>query len=343
MADFSGPNCKAEGVGQTTWKPMCRLESCRNPARVAGPKPSKYCSDEHGREFMKMHALKNEPEETKGSGSNNRKRRRDNYTDHYSNGEVEDGLDTANDSTALRGGILRAAELKAIASGIEDIAEFRQLGEGVLSPPRTASPDNDSRKGFSYSATESQQVSEISTKREALKARKGMLDDRERFIALVKSRAKRVLEDLRKRESVKDLCGYDSRLSWSDDEFLAWRDSAEGQKALESEILTAPPPSTSATVPPAESDSVDAGFPPVEVPNDVPDGADADAGNVDDEDEIGRGMCQKRHCQRHRAWWKLQQQDVAFEKGELRLALGRLAVEEKGVRERAVVRSLEED
>ena len=344
----SGPNCKTEGVGQTTWKPMCRLESCRNPARVSGSKPSKYCSDEHGQEFMKIHALKQEPEEVKGTVSSNRKRRRDNYTDHYGNGEVEDGLDTT-DSTALRGGILRAAELRSIASGVKDIHEFRQLGEGVLSPPRTASPDDDAHNGFSYSVTESQQLSDIATKRQALKDRKGMLDDRERFIGLVKGRAKRVLEDLRKKESVKDICGYDSRLSWSDDEFLAWRNSPEGQKALESEILAAPPPLTSTPVILAEStsDPADANDPTAEVSNHVPDAADAGdaAENVDvdmDEDEIGRGMCQKRHCQRHRAWYKLQQQDVAFEKGELRLALGRLAVEEKGVRERAVVRSLEE-
>lgn len=340
--DLSGPNCKANGVGQTTWKPMCRLETCRNPARVSGAKPSKYCSDEHGQEYMKSHVPKQEADEGRSMSSINRRRRRDNHTDNFGNGQEEDG-DTPYDSTALRGGLLNTAELKAIACGVDDIAEFRQLGEGVLSPPRTVSPDDNdnAHKVFSYSATESQQLLEIVAEREALKARKGMLDDRDRFIGLVKGRAKRVLEDLRKRESVKDICGYDSRLSWSDNEFLAWRDSAEGQKALESELLMAPLP-TSPTDIPADShavdgtDTVDGKRSPSEAPNNVEDAEDAEG------DEIGRGMCQKRHCQRHRAWWKLQQQDVAFEKGEVRLGLGRLDVEEKGVKERAMVRSLEE-
>lgn len=362
-----GPNCKSNGIGQTTWKPMCRLETCRDPARVSGSKPSKYCSDAHGHEYMRLRALKRESEETKAasipSSSQNRKRRRSNYTDHFGNGEVEDNLDTADDANTLRGGPLRAPELKSVVNGVKSVAEFRQLGEGVLSPPRTASPDDEDIKmedgnlvvnpksGISYSATEKQQLVEIASKREVLKTRKCMLDDRERFLVLVKSRAKRVLEELRQKETVKDICGFDARLAWSDAEFVAWRDSPEGQKALESRMLMAPSRTTASIDdrlnpdPTSAEIAIGASLPATEPTNHHNAHAHGAEMAIDGEaggDEVGRGVCQKRRCERHRAWWKLQQQDVAFEKGEVRLALGRLGVEEKGVRERAVMRCLEE-
>lgn len=344
---------------------MCRLETCRDPARVSGSKPSKYCSDAHGQEYMRLHALKRESEETKAasipSSTQNRKRRRSNYTDHYGNGEVEENLDTAADANTLRGGYLRAPELKSVVNGVKNIAEFRQLGEGVLSPPRTASPDDEdikmedgdfpakSKSGISYSATEKQQLAEIVAKREILKTTKGMLDDRERFLVLVKSRAKRVLEELRQKETVKDICGFDARLAWSDAEFAAWRDSPEGQNALESRMLMAPSRTTASATdhlnpdPTSAEIAIGTSLPDVEPTNHHSAHAPEMAFDGEsDEDEVGRGVCQKRRCERHRAWWKLQQQDVAFEKGEVRLALGRLGVDEKGVRERAVIRCLEE-
>ncbi len=338
-----GPNCKENGVGQTTWKPMCRLITCRNPARVSRPEPSKYCSDAHGAEYMRIHAMKQESEEANSiasSSNQNKKRRRDNNTDHFGNGD--DNIELADDLNTLRGGVLRAPELKSLADGVKNIAEFRQLGEGVLSPPRIASPEHNgdnsvktkgrprnpksphkSRNSISYSPSELQQLSDIATKREKLEARKLMLEDRDRFLGFVKSRAKRVLENLRKTETVKDICGFDARLSWSDEEFLAWRDSPEGQTALKSGTLMAPANITvdGTSHPEATTDIENCGA---------------------DEDEHGRGVCQKRRCERHRAWWKLQQQDILFEKGEVRSALGRLGGEEEGVRKRAVVRRLEE-
>lgn len=402
---------------------MCRLETCRDPARVPGPNPSKYCSDAHGMEYMRIHAMAREPEpelspsysaqkrktrrdnytdnygnednmaleseELKPNPSNStihrksrrdnytdndgnenglaplsqepkrsasqspqaRKRRRDNHADNYGNGK-DDGND---DHATLHGGVLRAAQLKTLASGVKNIAEFRQLGEGVLSPPRTPPSTrwNDDDGGMKMEVDgnansrhpnfEEEPLDEIAAKRQSLKAQSRMLDGRERFLSLVKTRAKRVLEDLRKREAVKDICGFDARLSWSDHEFLAWRDSAEGQDALESGNLTAPPPASfTITAEPDDFDSEDSA-------DDQPTGATQAAGtthpdgndNQDPEDEIGRGVCQKRRCERHRAWWKLQQQDLAFEKGEVRLLLGMLDLEETGIRQRARVKRLE--
>lgn len=338
---------------------MCRLESCRNPARVAGPKPSKYCSDEHGVEYMKNHAVKQDKDAQAREASNRRKkRRRDNYTDHFGNDAVEDRAELDDDRSHLRGGVLRSRELKALADGVRDISEFRKLGDGVLSPPRTASPDADghtaaSKVIISYTPEELTQLREITTKEDALKRRKSMLNHRDRFLILVRARAKRVLEHLRKKETVKDICGFDARLSWSDEEFQAWCASPEGIESLESGNLCAPPTvsaSKAATIPIEPGDAIlpALGYDPQG--NNIAHERSADgvvgqggAAEEDEEEELSRGVCQKRRCERHKTWWKLQLQDVAFERDEVRQALDRLEVEEKHVRKRALIRGLEDD
>ena len=60
-----------------------------------------------------------------------------------------------------------------------------------------------------------------------------------------------------------------------------------------------------------------------------------------EEEEIGRGVCKKKRCERHKAWLKLQQQDNLFEKDQARQEMKKLDAEEKGVRERAMIRWLE--
>lgn len=341
---------------------MCRLESCRNPARVAGPKPSKYCSNEHGVEYMRNHAIKQDNEAQARAANNRRKkRRRDNYTDHFGNAEVDDIAELDDDRSHLRGGVLRSRELKALADGVQDISGFRKLGDGVLSPPRTASPDADghtaaSKVVISYTPEELTQLREISSKKDGLKRRRSMLNHRDRFLILVRARAKRVLEQLRKKESVKDICGFDARLSWSDEEFQAWCASPEGIQSIESSNLCAPPLKTPTanpiTIPIEPGDSI---LLPLDYDPSAnatidrsADGAvvspkGAEAGPKDEEEELGRGVCQKRRCERHKTWWKLQLQDVAFERDEVRQALERLEVEEKHVRKRALIRGLEDD
>lgn len=354
--DELGPNCHANGVGQTTWKPMCRLESCRNPARVTGPKPSKYCSDEHGVEYMKNRAMKQENEEQAGGASSRRKkRRRDNRADHFGSGEFEDMLERDNNRSHLQGGILHSGELKALADGVRAISEFRKLGDGVLSPPRTASPDADgktapSKFSISYSPEEIIQLNEIAAKEHALKRRKTMLDHRERFLILVRSRAKRVLDLLRKKETVKDICGFDARLSWSDEEFQAWCASPEGIQSLESGNLCAPSaasaPKANMPIEPCDPATTLLDCDPRPHANESANGGGLGGGPdgaEDEEEELGRGVCQKRRCERHKTWWKLQQQDVAFERDEVRQALRRLEAEGKGVRKRALIRGLEDD
>jgi COMPASS component SPP1 len=59
---FICPKCKTD-VLFTTWKRMCRCNNiptikCRKAARVTSEPPSKYCSDEHARDFWEFVASK---------------------------------------------------------------------------------------------------------------------------------------------------------------------------------------------------------------------------------------------------------------------------------------------
>lgn len=334
--NFAGPNCVKLDRGVTTWKPMCRLDGCRQPARLTVSNPSKYCSDDHGREFVRLRALRHREskgKDTSASG-NKQKRRKPNLADQQEN-NAEDGMqDDDGDYDFLRGGVLRASELKALASGVKDVDEFRKLGEGVLSPPPTASPpsgpsavkveDKSDPKPhdpkLNYTPEETRQLEEIQQKQKVLKRKRGLLDDKERFLALVRTRAKAVLDDLKQKDrGVKDICGFDARLSWSDEEFDIWRSSSEGAKALESGVLGASSSSLAA------ADNI----------------ADHDGDEKMDDGEIGKGVCLKKRCERHKTWWKLQQQDVAFEKEEVRQEGRKMESEERGVRERAILRLLE--
>jgi COMPASS component SPP1 len=55
------PNCEEKGVGQTTWKRMCRRKECRRPARVLAEPPSKYCSDDCKKRFWVGMVVKSDP------------------------------------------------------------------------------------------------------------------------------------------------------------------------------------------------------------------------------------------------------------------------------------------
>jgi COMPASS component SPP1 len=262
------------------------------------------------------------------ASSTAKKRRKDNVTDNTGNevdGKPED--DAGDDQAYLRGGILRAGELKALTSGVKDLEEFKKLGEGVLSP---TSPDGKDMKfedgdrmsreklKVVYTSEDEMQLAEIASKKTILRQRREALGDREKFLNLVKSRAKSVLEELKKKDGMKDVCGFDSRLSWSDEEFEAWRVSTEGKKALDSGTLEAP------MVKVGEEDDD-------EVVN----------GDTSHAEEIGKGVCQKKRCERHKQWFKLKVQEIGFEKDECRQAMRKLEAEEKGLRERAMVRHLE--
>ncbi|KAI9849425.1 MAG: hypothetical protein M1837_004044 [Sclerophora amabilis] len=289
------PTCESEGKGNTTWKPMCRLDGCRQPARLAKKNASKYCSDEHGREFMEQRIRRGT------------KRKRSSKT------QKDEG-----DAPAV-GGTLSTSQLSAVTKDAKDVEAFKSLGEGVLSPPPTISPDEDGDKDIkmdvddvepkgrsSFNKEERDKIEEISKEKDRLMHRRHGLKDREKFVQLVRSRAKRILEELK---GVKDLCGYDSRLSWTEEEFLAWRDSDEGCEALKNNTLGPPP---------------------------------ADTADDAEEDENSKGVCQKKRCERHKQWWTIQLQDIRFEDVNITEELERLRRDEQDLKDRAKLRRIKE-
>ena len=264
-----------------------------------------------------------------------KKRRQDNYTDTAGNGG--DNFEDAELPTRLRGGVLGVGELKAVIDGSRNLDDFRGLGEGVLNPPPTISPvgDDTKKEKMFYTDEEKAQLEEISEKREKCRARKKMLDDRDKLLLLITARAKAVLAELKERDkSIKDICGYDARLTWSDQEFNEWRASPEGRKALEKGGTLGPPTTVSnnkdVDMVNGESTAGTSGSK-----------ESSGGGNEEEGEEIGKGICKKKRCERHKQWLKLQQQDNMFEKDQARQEMKRLEAEEKGLINRATIRGLE--
>src|SRR5690606_21498105 len=96
---------------------------------------------------------------------------------------------------------------------------------------------------LTYSGDEEAKLERLRRRRDELLRRQALLRAREQFISLVRQRAKSVLEQLKQQEPKggwKDICGYDSRLAWNDEEFDEWRQSERGQRALREEKLEPP-------------------------------------------------------------------------------------------------------
>ncbi|KAL8728880.1 MAG: hypothetical protein Q9166_005120 [cf. Caloplaca sp. 2 TL-2023] len=377
-----GPSCTEAGKGETLWKRKCRLDGCIRPARINGAKKSKYCSDEHGCEFMKQEALKGEAEgkATKAAGDDItspvvKKGRKTNnsFAETALINDIDaqaqapesssprpatndnEGANGDESQSRLRGGILRSSELKALVSDVRDVSEFHKLGNGTLGRPPTSDPNavdtentsHDYNSQIPYTPAESDLLRTLSTKKDELRSRKKMLDDRDTFLTLVRDRAKTVLDELKKKENnIKDICGFDIRLIWSDEEFEIWRNSPEGESALKERKLGAP---TVLDVPmelaPHLHDAqkvVNGDLEHAEANGEDPSASGPNSEQQQPEaGEIGKGVCQKKRCERHKAWYKLQQQEIAFAKDEVRQGMRKLEEEENGVRDRAKIRWLE--
>ncbi|KAI4202835.1 MAG: hypothetical protein LQ350_002333 [Teloschistes chrysophthalmus] len=371
------PNCTEAGQGQTLWKRMCRLDGCGRPARTSGPNPSKYCSNEHGVEYMKKKSSEKEqkkdtekstetqavtPAPTKGRKTNNSfqdvsmndvqltstPKIEPSQTPASKEGEEADSDET---QTQLRDGVLLPKELKALVNGVKDVAEFHRLGEEPKSDAASA-PDfhNNNSNQIPYTPLEVSFLATLNTRKDALRERKKMLDDRETLLTLVRERAKLLLEEIKKKEleeqpkkkeSTKDICGFDNRLIWTDEEFDDWRKSPEGTKALEERKLGPP------TIPKSNNAQQDLVAPLAE--NQRPannNGTEKQEqqqvnGAASASEEFGAGVCQKKRCERHKKWFTLQQQEIAFSRDEARQGIRKVEAEEKEIRERAMVRWLE--
>jgi COMPASS component SPP1 len=308
---FICPNCEENGRGQTTWKAMCRRVECRKPARLTKGSQSKYCSDECGVVFMQEQLQR-----TAGAQSANASKKR--AKKGGKNGEEH----ASDDEPTPLGGVLRAKDLKALVDQSRDIQAFRSLGSGVLSPPQTASPTKATFDGTLPNGTrrlsddlaltpgETERLTALFNEKSQLKDRLEVLKDREKFVSMVKEQATRVAE--REKIKAKEFCGYDSRLSWSDAEFLHWRGCKHGRAAFKFSTLS----------------------PSVEQLNslDSTNGEDTTMVNGEEDKET---VCLRKRCQKHPAWQKLNLQDARFEELEIVESIKECEKEERSVRERA--------
>lgn len=241
------------------------------------------------------------------------------------------------------GGVLTAGDLKAMVVGVSSVQEFRKLGNRIMSPPPALLKEESSKddvkseitpptgdkpglditaQGVEYSSHESAKLEKLRNARDALLHRKDMLAARSAFVEHVRQRAKGVVAKLKQKEPKggwKDICGFDARLAWADEEFDEWRLSDAGTKALAEGTLEA-------------------------MASSFPTSTDADgdtAMNGEEEDEmafLARGICVKKRCEQHKQWVKVQQQNNSFEEKTTDQDLLGNEQEARAVAESAVLR-----
>ncbi|KAF2476828.1 uncharacterized protein BDR25DRAFT_299994 [Lindgomyces ingoldianus] len=330
---FICPNCEAVGRGQTTWKAMCRREGCGNPAIIEKGKESKYCSEACGIQFFQDQLQRTAGAKKTAAGKKSKKK------------GGKDGDDSAQasaeeDEPIPLGGVLRAKDLKALAVGSKDIEAFKRLGAGVLSPPQTASPTKATFGGvngainpaedLNLTPAETMHLNALHTEKTDLKVRLEVLKDREKFVSMAREQALRRAE--KEKLKVKEFCGYDSRLSWSDTEFLQWRRSKTGRAAFKWNTLSPTPEQIAAVdneiTGGGGGDSVVVSM-SVDLPNPV---------SVNVEEKAKDMVCVKKRCPKHPNWQKLQLQDARFEEMEVVEAIKECEKEERSVSERARTR-----
>jgi COMPASS component SPP1 len=300
---FICPMCEEAGKGHTTWKAMCRRDGCRKPARVTKDHPSKYCSDDCGVLFMQEQLQRTAG--AKGANTKDKSKKKKKVV------RPEDEGDDEEEPTPL-GGVLRAKDLKALVEASPNIQAFKNLGSGVLSPPHTASPTRTTFTGnpddVALTAAETERLTALHNEKSQLNDRLEVLKDREKFVSMAKEQATRVAE--REKMKLKEFCGYDSRLSWSDAEFLLWRNSNHGRAAFQFSTLSPTPDQIASTSTSSSSPSTT---------------------TIDAKETV----CLKKRCPKHPQWQKLNLQDARFEELEVVEAVRECEKEERSVRERA--------
>ena len=233
--------------------------------------------------------------------------------------KVEYETDTSSDEEPLpsRGGALRAGEITALAAKYNSIERWREMGER----PTEAPVDSEGASRLVFNDFEQKQMASIVTKIADLRKQGMDLTAREKFLGLVKKRSALIIEKARKENPKhKDICGFDPRLSWPDEDFLDWRNSPEGISAFDTENLG----------------------PPREPLKDEDDSSDEDDEMVA-HSTTKEGICIKNRCQRHGKWQKVQMAEIRFEMDRLTRSIEMLEREQMGIKDRAVLRAWEND
>ena len=349
------PNCAAKDRGVTTWKPMCRTPGCRKPARLKKGNVSKYCSDECGLQFFRLalQDLRPSDENVCTLPSTNRRKSKTHQQSNFVKsrinndvimGTLSDG--SRSDSTRIgpRGGRIQSQELKVLVDEANDIDAFRSLGIGMPSPPPTPSSGTPSKdadvqldslfpptfsavmsSSISKYLTESERnrIASINVSKEELRSRRTLLYDREQFVVSAYENVKKYAE--REGLKIKDVCGFDARIVWSDTEFAQLcNDKRENGDVVEDTGVS----------------KINA-HPEVEIGDHQKQQhqkGDRVITKAEDECDEKNYVCLRKRCERHRFWPKVAMGDLKCEETDAITELHRLEEEEQGIRERAIIR-----
>jgi hypothetical protein len=256
--------------------------------------------------------------------------------------ETDSSLDA--DELPNVGGPLRAGEVKALSDRLKTIEEWKALGRKPDPPPRDGDTEMTGTDGVKaprdvpeYDDLELAKLAGIEAQKSRLNSQNSILAAREQFLELIKTRSATITDEVRKTQpKMKDICGFDPRVAWSDAEFSVWYHQRGGKA-----IIDAGP--NAKIGPPEDLNNEDEA-----VSKKQPNGT-AHTEDADDEDEDSEaygmpkkgGVCVKNRCPRHRNWAKGQLAEVRFEQDLIRRSLGKLEVEQASLRERAIVRGWE--
>ena len=298
------PFCTDKGIGETTWKRRCRRDDCGMPALVQ--KHTKFCSDRCGRLFFQNLVAEHTRQPVADTTS-----------------RAKRSQQATVDDLGARGGLISASELKAIILAHPTVEALHNLNNGPVSPMPGSSPngmkdeDAEDENTISHESAlndiERERIDQITHLKATAHARHSLLRDRARFIAMLKTVASRLADH--RNVKPKDLCGYDSRLTWNDDEFNDWRTSEGGQEALK--IGSLPLPS---------DEDID---------------GDVAMTGVSGTSEQQQSTCMKKRCSRHYEWAKLHAEDNKFEMAQNNSKLHTLEKEEGEIIQRARLRARE--
>ena len=294
------PTCEKKGIGKTTWKRICRRPGCRMPAKIGKSKSGKDGS-KYCSEECGVRYFREMVSKSRGrdDGAKNRASRRKSSIISHERPSMDDDL-------GARGGALAAGELKALVTSSKTAEDFKKLGEGVLSPPATP----DSKKAPApqddiLTDADAAAIAKIGREKDTAREKHKLLKDRMKFVTMVKQAASRTATE--RELKPKEYCGYDSRLEWTDVQFDRWRHSKGGKQAFELETL-------------ATSDG------------------DSDDPVKNEDGEFEHEVCERKKCARHLEWNKLAIDDVRAYMSDNGDRMRELDREERGIRERAVLR-----
>lgn len=151
------------------------------------------------------------------------------------------------ETIAVPGGSLVAEELASVVQQTGDQEEFAGLG---IAPPHAPHSVASEQNGDSsselnggtvrsapyshrYTAEEWARVGQIRWERQQLVVNSDLLRDKQLFLEIIEDQVDAEAD----RAGLPNICGFDSRLCWSMEEFAAWRATEVGQRALRERSL----------------------------------------------------------------------------------------------------------